>query len=590
MSLTKVTYSMIQGASVNALDYMSDAQRADVASGAATIDVSLALQTALNEAGQGEMSVYLPAGIYRITSQLVVPKGVVIYGCGSNAGPRWNEVALAWDKSDFGSVIAIDFGSGGSAVANSALYLTSLTGVQGVNFWHPNQSVRTTTPAQYPPTIGLRADATEFGSKCFGASITNCIFINSWIAINATVTHENLYVTFCGISAFNTGIIIDNSTDVDRLQSLNFNNTYTYLGNFPTNDMFLYTISNSGTVGIRLGRADAIHISNVNIIAYHTGIKAKAISGTGPSGVYISACNVEGQVYSFVAEGFFQFITIENSTFDPLRSPLGGVVGQDAITFKGDVSPAPKSRSISLYNVSVPWANNAAIWVQDCVFVNIDGGTFAGGMRNFGFDVFAMYMYSNQNVSIRNISIATNPNVATGNIGFINDCDNILFNNNSFVEQLNANAMIYAQNSNAIRIVQSIVNNSTCALLSTGPAVTNTFAENPINRQGLWTPVLNSFPAVPTIIQKKFTQSGLQVYVSMVFTFATPQTFTAGTSYITGLPVAMWDDAAFSCGDGNDLASYGNAVGIAATNRIYVPAATSVDKLVISGSYAALAS
>lgn len=589
MSLTKVTYAMIQGASVNALDYMTDAQRADVASGAASINVAGALQAALDAAGDGPMSVYLPAGIYRITSQLVFPKGVVLYGCGSNAGPRWNEAALAWDKSEFGSVIAIDFGSGGSAVANSALYMTSVTGVQGVNFWHPNQSVRTTTPAQYPPTIGLAADPSEFGSKCFCTTITNCIFINSWIAINATVTHENLYVSFCGISAFNTGIIIDNSTDVDRLQSLNFNNTYTYLGNFPANDMFLYTISNAGTTGIRLGRADAIHISHVNIIAYHTGIRAEEISGTGPSGVYISACNVEGQVYSFVAEGFFQFITIENSTFDPLRNPLGGVVGQDALTFKGDVSPAPKSRSVSLYNVSVPWANNAAIWVQDCVFVNIDGGTFAGGMRDFGFDVFAIYMYSNDNVSVRNISVATNPNYATSNIGFINDCDNVLFNNNSFTEQQNANGIIYAQNSNAIRIVQSIVNNVTAPLFTTGPSVTNSFAETPINEQGVWTPVLNSFPAVPTTVQQKFTQSGLQVYVSMVFTFASPQTFVAGTSYVTGLPVDMWDDAAFSCGDGNDLASYGNAVGIAATNRIYVPAATSVDRLVISGSYAALA-
>jgi len=56
-------------------------------------------------------------------------------------------------------------------------------------------------------------------------------FINSWIAIDATVTHENLYVTFCGISAFFRGIVVDQSTDVDKLQSLNFNNTYTYIGN-----------------------------------------------------------------------------------------------------------------------------------------------------------------------------------------------------------------------------------------------------------------------------------------------------------------------------------------------------------------------
>lgn len=592
MSLTKVTYSMIQGAMVNALDFMTDAEKSDVTSGAATLNVAAALQAALTNANTtGVMAVYMPAGIYRITSQLIVPKGVCIYGVGSNAGPRWNEAVLAWDKSEFGSILAIDFGSGGSAVANSALYMTSVTTVQGVNFWHPSQSVRTTSPAQYPPTIGLKADPTEFGNKCFCTTITNCIFINSWIAIDATVTHENLYVTFCGISAFFRGIVVDQSTDVDKLQSLNFNNTYTYIGNFPTDDMFKYSYLNAG-VGIRIGRADAINITNVNVIGYQTGILMKTITTSYPSGVNITNCNIEGQVYSVVAEGYFQAISIRDTIIFSSTNAVGGVRGQDGIRFVGDsTAPEGLSRNITLDNVQVSYAANSSLYMEDCVYCMVNNCRLYGAAEDPGFMRYALHFVGLQNTDFRSNDIAVNPNHTNTTTVFMSGCDGLTFQSNTFDGQQSAASVLFVNTGANIRALQSIVTNSTAPSFfgSTG-VVTTTFAETPINQQGIWTPVLNAFPAVPTLVQKKFTQSGLQVYITVVITFSSPQTFTTGTSYITGLPVAMWDDAAFSCGDGNDLATYASAIGIASSQRIYVPAATSVDRLIISGSYAALAS
>ena len=47
MSLTKVSYSMIQGAPINAFDYMTPAQIADVQAGTMLEDVTAALQAAL---------------------------------------------------------------------------------------------------------------------------------------------------------------------------------------------------------------------------------------------------------------------------------------------------------------------------------------------------------------------------------------------------------------------------------------------------------------------------------------------------------------------------------------------------------------
>ena len=71
MSLTKVSYSMIQGAPINAFDYMTPAQIADVQAGTMLQDVTAALQAALvvAKAGNGAV-VYLPAGVYKVSDTL----------------------------------------------------------------------------------------------------------------------------------------------------------------------------------------------------------------------------------------------------------------------------------------------------------------------------------------------------------------------------------------------------------------------------------------------------------------------------------------------------------------------------------------
>ena len=69
MALTKATYSMITGAPVNVLDYMTPAQTADVLSNAGTIDVTAAVQSAFT-AANGTKSVYFPDGSYVITGSV----------------------------------------------------------------------------------------------------------------------------------------------------------------------------------------------------------------------------------------------------------------------------------------------------------------------------------------------------------------------------------------------------------------------------------------------------------------------------------------------------------------------------------------
>lgn len=69
MSLTKLSYAMIQGAPVNVLDFMTDAQKINVISNIGTIDVSDAIQAAIDSLGNigtstGGGTVFFPKGTY----------------------------------------------------------------------------------------------------------------------------------------------------------------------------------------------------------------------------------------------------------------------------------------------------------------------------------------------------------------------------------------------------------------------------------------------------------------------------------------------------------------------------------------------
>lgn len=72
MSLTKVTNSMIQGAFVNVLDFLTPAELADVVSNTGSIDITAKVQAAIDEAAAvgtvGGAFVYFPTGTYSVST------------------------------------------------------------------------------------------------------------------------------------------------------------------------------------------------------------------------------------------------------------------------------------------------------------------------------------------------------------------------------------------------------------------------------------------------------------------------------------------------------------------------------------------
>ena len=84
MSLTKVTYSMIEGASLNVLDYG--------AVGDGVANDTAAIQAAVTAAAGS--SVYFPAGTYLINSAIILPSNILIYGAGDASIIKSNTLAV----------------------------------------------------------------------------------------------------------------------------------------------------------------------------------------------------------------------------------------------------------------------------------------------------------------------------------------------------------------------------------------------------------------------------------------------------------------------------------------------------------------
>lgn len=137
MALTKATYSMIQGAVINVLDYGADPT--------GVADSTAALQTAMNLTGR---MVYLPTGTYKVSATLV-PSCAAIVGEGELAsiikptaavttvlsigtnGPR-NLADFGLDGVNTSNATGILLGSSITAVNAQSIYVQRFTGTNAV--------------------------------------------------------------------------------------------------------------------------------------------------------------------------------------------------------------------------------------------------------------------------------------------------------------------------------------------------------------------------------------------------------------------------------------------------------------------------
>ena len=221
MSLTKVSFSMIQGAVVNVLDYGADPTGATNSQPAiqAAID-SLATTSSASATGGG--TVYIPAGKFKINSTLKIGHGITLLGNGAGGYPFIGANSqMSQIYVDFGATVnqwAIDSAtymtSGGAAVAYNAWVNGSIdtafnslhnVAIKGLVIRDANEALQTNVPwgairlVGCPNAIIENISIIGFGigvqlNTSFGTSISKITAMTNYYGLLCYNANNNIYV------------------------------------------------------------------------------------------------------------------------------------------------------------------------------------------------------------------------------------------------------------------------------------------------------------------------------------------------------------------------------------------------------------
>jgi hypothetical protein len=233
MALTKVSYSIIQGAPVNVLDFGADATGVN--------DSTAAIQAALNASS----NVYLPIGTYRIQTTLSIP-GVyqetrIIRGAG------FGYTNLEWYGSTSGTMFTTASRSGvivdGIKFKNQVATGSTACLAAGPGGWEYS-SIRNNMIEGFNVGIAMGTNAADDS------------FFNT-IA-------ENLFVD-CGygilVQGTTSGLLPSNANWVNRNKFQNCGYGINWIGNFTTNDFSFNDFEGGATNGIYLEGNDSTIIN-----------------------------------------------------------------------------------------------------------------------------------------------------------------------------------------------------------------------------------------------------------------------------------------------------------------------------------------
>ena len=273
MALTKVTYSMIQGETLNALDYMTTAQIVNVQSG--TGDVTVPLQAAIDaalaktDADGSCAALFLPAGIYVITSRLMISGGAGVHR----------------GFTMFGEGIASTIYNTNASGDHAIVMETALTGGNTEGVVLRNLTIKGNSASGRGISVGL-ADGFN---RCV---MENLRIINNGLQgifgyYNATVQSFQIFITGC---------FIQNNGLAGTYPQVDFGRVSVF--------RMLNTQVNTGTQhGLQIGNvtyaSDDIAITNSEFDKHtNSGVQIDYAQGTSISGCYSGTSTTNAWVFN----------------------------------------------------------------------------------------------------------------------------------------------------------------------------------------------------------------------------------------------------------------------------------------------------
>lgn len=318
-------------------------------------DSTRAFQDAIDSASNlGGGTVFVPAGTYKISGNIDIKTGVTLRG-------DWT-APEAKKKAVKGTVLAA-YADKGNETGTSFIRMEQCSGLTNLSVWYPNQSLN--DPSPYPWTV----------EQAGGDSITveNVTLVNSYNGIKIGPGGNELhYLTNLYGTALHTGIYVDMTTDIGRIQQISLSPDYwanSGLAGSPENKE-LTGYMTTHAEGVVMGRSDWEYMSDISISGFRTGMRITKSATTGETAnaqlykIQVEHCNAalklegvnsygllvsdstftadtgENPVAIYATEGFntiaqFNTVQIDGKGTDSVVNEGAGVLSFESCTFDG---------------------------------------------------------------------------------------------------------------------------------------------------------------------------------------------------------------------------------------------------------------
>jgi Pectate lyase superfamily protein len=234
-------------------------------------DDTRAIQAALDDVGKGGGgSVFLPTGVYLVSTHLVVPAGTSLVGVG--LAPE-----LYASKLPGTTLLAVE----GAGQSDGPAFIT-LQGpnsvLQGIKILYPNQVVAD-HPVAYPWTVR--------GGAGDSVSLINVLLVNPYQAVDlGTMGGSRHYIRGLYGQPLFKGIWVDRCTDIGRIHDVHF-------WPFWSLDQKILDFTEANATSFIFQRADWEVVENIFSWGYHVGIELSA-SKDGSTNGQMSNVDLDG--------------------------------------------------------------------------------------------------------------------------------------------------------------------------------------------------------------------------------------------------------------------------------------------------------
>jgi hypothetical protein len=210
MSLTKVSYAMIDGDAINALDYGADPTGAT--------DSTAAIQAAVNAAlGTASGTLWLPKGTYAVTSINIFPTGgksIVLVG----DGPLNSKfIKFGASTTPLLNVSGVDGGGGGSGVTSKCQFKNF--GVQGTSKLFDGIYLDVLAHFFIEGVNITACDTALFSNGALIFSVQSCVFTGNNMGFEATAWQLSPFVGGSNLIKFSDCVFQANSVRAALLET-----------------------------------------------------------------------------------------------------------------------------------------------------------------------------------------------------------------------------------------------------------------------------------------------------------------------------------------------------------------------------------